>query len=528
MKKILEKYTQQKSGLFLFNPPTGTGKTYAVLNWIYKNYHKIHPRKIIFITNLKKNLPDEDLKKFFEANDQLRDFEDNVLFIDSNLKFMLENLSKVRDDIQSDLKDKHFEDLKRAVESVKKYENNPSLKGFIEDRKEKIRKTLEPKFRKNIANFLRDKYKTKKKILEAIKKNHKWIGELYPSVYTSERQILFLSLDKFYFKNSTLVEPPYDFIDHKITEDAIVFIDEFDATKDRILAKIIEQGLSQKIDYIKLFTRLVEHLKYADRPTKFFKNSQSRQERIDRGKDSIDVSNIEQRLKDIATEIATEYKTEYSFKAIESQRNKRNLLFHDFEYHAIYSKGTHIRLKPNEKERLNNLIFVPEKLDNEEPSIVFMFSRIKGFLKSFARLVDILARNYRDQTNENRKGNDLEYSYESALSTILEEYGLDGDYKLFIIDLIKNGQRANKPDTLNLNSDFYENGFRYFHFIDDDDQDARTQIFIYNFETTPEKFLLKLAQKALVVGISATAKIDTVVGNYDLEFFKPKLKDTFF
>ena len=44
---------------------------------------------------------------------------------------------------------------------------------------------------------------------------------------------------------------------------------------------------------------------------------------------------------------------------------------------------------------------------------------------------------------------------------------------------------------------------------------------------TPEKIMLYLAGKATVFGISATAEVDTVVGNYDLKYFKKQLKEGF-
>lgn len=42
---------------------------------------------------------------------------------------------------------------------------------------------------------------------------------------------------------------------------------------------------------------------------------------------------------------------------------------------------------------------------------------------------------------------------------------------------------------------------------------------------TPEKIMLYLAGKATVFGISATAEVDTVVGNYDLRYLKEQLKE---
>ena len=43
------------------------------------------------------------------------------------------------------------------------------------------------------------------------------------------------------------------FYNSDIVKNAVIFIDEFDATKDTILKKIIDNGLHDKVDYIELF-----------------------------------------------------------------------------------------------------------------------------------------------------------------------------------------------------------------------------------------------------------------------------------
>lgn len=65
MKKVLENFCNDKSikkGLLLIEMPTGTGKTYSVAEYIADNYEQIDG-KIFFVTQLKKNLPEEDKRK---------------------------------------------------------------------------------------------------------------------------------------------------------------------------------------------------------------------------------------------------------------------------------------------------------------------------------------------------------------------------------------------------------------------------------------------------------------------------------
>ena len=71
MEEILNEYCKQStSGLLLLSMPTGSGKTYNVIKFIYSNYKEFatQKRKIIFITNLKKNLTIEELREHFIVN----------------------------------------------------------------------------------------------------------------------------------------------------------------------------------------------------------------------------------------------------------------------------------------------------------------------------------------------------------------------------------------------------------------------------------------------------------------------------
>src|SRR5690625_3271784 len=99
MKQMLNNYCNKDNGLLLFNPPTGSGKTHNVLHWIYDNYKDFcqENRKIFFITNLKKNLPYEELKNnFFIPHKQLKDFEKHVIFLDSNAGCLVNRFEQIK------------------------------------------------------------------------------------------------------------------------------------------------------------------------------------------------------------------------------------------------------------------------------------------------------------------------------------------------------------------------------------------------------------------------------------------------
>ncbi len=84
-----------ENGLFLLDMPTGFGKTHSVLKYIYETSmdDSNSTKRFFFITTLKKNLPKDELRKWFEEANQLDEFNEKFLFIDSNVDCVIENLT---------------------------------------------------------------------------------------------------------------------------------------------------------------------------------------------------------------------------------------------------------------------------------------------------------------------------------------------------------------------------------------------------------------------------------------------------
>ncbi|WP_373479132.1 hypothetical protein [Geminocystis sp.] len=280
LQNILEKYClEDKTGLLLLSMPTGFGKTHNVLDFIYHNYpqFKAQGRKIIFITNLKKNLPYQDLEKRFIRDNREKEYQENVLFINSNLDFVLDNLLNLEYEIPENFK--KSENYKNLTKQIKQLQKSTKLDSeFQQWIKDKIKDEYEPSFRYEIVEKLKQKCKNKERRLELIKndRNYQWIGKLYPTVFTDEKTVLFLSIDKFFLKNSTLIEPPY-YCYNKLAKNSLVFIDEFDTTKDTILNRIIEEGNKHKIDLISLFSNIHNNINNSEFPKNLLEESEKRQ-----------------------------------------------------------------------------------------------------------------------------------------------------------------------------------------------------------------------------------------------------------
>lgn len=246
------------TGLFLLDMPTGFGKTYSVLDFMVDNYDapEFKDKKIFFVTTLKKNLPDKELREHFARRGKADDYDKYCLRIEANADMVvqkLDELYRARKIPPTITMKQEFKDLHGSVKLLNEYRDKKrELKGTSKDiinvlcksAEDAIRKQQEGAFRKVIESELKQ-FRTPKEKLKNIANNpdYHWIGELYPAVYTREKRIFFMSMDKFFLGNTTIIEPTYGFYNNDITKNAIIFIDEFDATRDRLLNQIITRGL---------------------------------------------------------------------------------------------------------------------------------------------------------------------------------------------------------------------------------------------------------------------------------------------
>jgi hypothetical protein len=390
MQDLLKKYCQHNQGLLLLSMPTGFGKTYNVFKFIYDNYKEFAAknRKIIFLTNLKKNLVFEDLEKLFIADSNEDDYDKYVLFIDSNSESVIKNLIKLEDEIPPEFKDKEsYKILNKRIE-ICQNEKLPIPKEVQDSFKHQIRKELEPAFRGDIQKILKERFPSKEARLKAIKdkQDYQWIGKLYPAVFTDEKTVLFMSMDKFILRNSTLIEPSYFFyerLDKIPFKDALIFIDEFDSTKDRILNNIIESGLQRKVDFIDLFLNIHNHLKQlkdSEDLTKCSKHwKQKQKQKTAEGKDWLSPKQQIEDLKKKAQEIFNKYQLQHTCKSDqEFFTKKRNFLFYDYKFHNVIDVKKRIEIHQDSRKRTNWIKydkvtikpkFIGKEADNKDKAI---------------------------------------------------------------------------------------------------------------------------------------------------------------
>ncbi len=518
-------------GLTLIDMPTGSGKTYNAIS-LLKEYIEgeclQEIERVFYLTPLNKNVKDayEDLRKLFSKEGKESLFEENCLWIQSNSQCVIERLKEVTGEIPDVIKRKEsFKDLNQRVDYLKSLDGQPqgpaiaNMKAACEN---DIMLKYEPRFREDIKKEVKKLGDNEKERLAAITRQWPWLLKLYPSILTSKRKVLFMSVDKFCRNNDTIVGKSYRFINDDCTKGALVFIDEIDASKEFVLRSQIEACSQRKIDLFRLFSTLTASLASKKKfPSEMFEGPSEEPKKTSRYAFS--------EMEKVLLQRRQEFHLDYSFKLEKGKNEDKNFLFQDHSIHTISSadKNNQIYIQTDERKNQN----IIKTVGKADPTFYQMVYGMNGALSFVRKAIVLMSRNYLSYYNNRKKGrNDDLMQIEEAVSTILSPFELDDgmqqSLKRMAVDDLALPRAKTKKSIVD--SDFYMDGFRYFDFIDDISHDTTTSISMCFLNETPEKFLYSLCSRAIVVGISATANIKTVTGNYNLPYLEMRLGDAYY
>ena len=518
----------KENGLCLVDMPTGTGKTYQtrkIIERFLRGEILQDLELLIYVTPLKKNIDDiyDQLQESLSDKPEL--FDENVLRLYSNYECVLEHFSDVENQIQPSLKKKEsFKLLRNKIIAYKQLDDAGGFsKEVLSTTLREIRTVYEPSFRHDLEAEIARDTKTEAERRKKINHDYSWVKILYPACLTKGRKVLFMTMDKFLFGNDPIVSKPYRFIAHSKIKGSLVFIDEFDATKDVVLNQEIERCTDYKIDIAKLFSGITSSLKNIPVPEPLFAGSNDEND-----PKSSKTSFL--KMKQKMLEVEKQYNLNYLFKLENADTSDRYFLFDDYQLHTITSSDNGGNIKCENNTELNqNIITLNSKKDDG-----YFYRAIygmKGALNYFIRCCSMLSRNYMQNKNKEAQERHADLmEIDQAVSTIISYFNLDSDMaktlSALIVDDIALPLESRKRDMFS--TDFYMNGFRYYDFNDDPSHDVSTTIMMCYLDNTPEKFILSLASKAKVVGLSATASIRSVTGNYDLEYIAKRLGDGYY
>lgn len=554
MKKILEDFCNNKDiakGLLLIDMPTGTGKTYKVAEYIANNYEKIKG-KIFFVTQLKKNLPEEEIRRCFKALGKEDDVDNVLLRVENNVDNLCANFNSVKKELHEYIGDNLLLiKIEREVNLINGTKNiNEDNMFLVQQARDDLQNELERDLRNKVTAYLtydekgKERTKAQKKSLLENDEKYKWIAKLYPATQTYKKKIFIMSLDKFLYRYSTIIEPPFNLFESNLLADSIIFMDEFDGTKDVILKKIIKDGLDNQFGIIELFREIYVGLYNPDFTKLLTEESNYNKEENTKRKDRKKLKTPKEVIDDLqkrAKEIYDKYAFVYQFKIHEDSKEGVKFLFQDYKTHTIVDGTKKFLNLEKDKDNSINWIKIADSsnkadLDgssNEDDvkSIYNLINKLQGFIRDFQTGVRFIADNYFHLKKERGK-EEYNISSESSIRTVLSEFGIEGRYQNYLtINVLSNAKR-NKFDWKQLSdiidASVYENGFRYYHIVDNDNHDTISKMDYVAFNDSPEKFLSRLLNRTKAVGISATATIPTTLSNYDLNYLKAKCIDLIF
>ena len=431
--------------------------------------------------------------------------------------------------IPSEFQTDAYLELLSACQKKKRYQEQfgEAGKEITKDLGNQIREKLEPRFRHELEVHLqktfpggagprRDAIRNKEK--------YKWMAKFYPSIFWTEYKVLLLSVKKLMARNISVVEPSFECLSERMLKNKIVCIDEFDASRSVILDSLIDRALDLRADYLQLFLQV-----YRGAIT----HQISRELETVRKSYEADRTLTWERLLKEAQDIYQEGALYYSMKTVDTAIDKgRNFLFHDTSYHTVLDGNrTHIRAVCNQTEAQVQIHF--EEKDEyyahqDEPRIILqnLLRRIHVFLQRFQRYVYGWAESYAKLVNAGRQQAEDLYTIAAATESIFRQFDLTSEQtRLMSEELTDSKGGRSLQDVMAPDLSFYETGFRLFEFIDDDHHRAQTYFQYLQMRNTPENVLLYLCCQAKVVGLSETAAVSTVLGNYDLKYIKEQLKE---
>lgn len=526
------------NGLFLIDPSTGIGKTYQSCQAIYDYVYKKHgSSKIYFTTTLLKNLPVDELRKTYERNKNVN-FEKDVLVIKSNGDFVKANFLNVK--IPEEYQSEEYKTLQPLVQKV----NDKSFAKSEQIYKEEIEKRFdnaEYAFRKYLRKLITVKIpgsvEEKKRVLRNDRR-YNWIGKIYPTVFTDEYKIYFLSVNKLLTRNDTLIKPSCPFISVENLKNTIVFIDEFDATKETIKENIITEAVNTQNNYLDIVKELHSKLQGQNyKPAKSFYEPYHKY--TEKNKNALTLEKLKTEIDSIYEKYAMFFNYKTNGNSVD--RN-RGFLFFDGSFRSFLKDNRYyIRTVIGDEEQQVKIYFEnkDEYNQNKNPdtdiNIYSLLREITAFLNTFARFIASWATQYAKYENEKRKQEDEHssnietFTFENAVETICDVFLRDGDLRGVLFNLVNANAMRNISYSNSVIEDysFFNRGFKFFEFIDSDSHNEETKIHFIQVNSTPEKILLFMSKNCKVVGLSATAKIDSILSNYSLSYLKEELKENY-
>lgn len=496
-------FNLQNNGLKLINLPTGFGKTHMMLEYIINHLENDKLERVFVVANQHKlldyekfinMLKERGLEKYISKCDKYKSMQEHLYdFIKSD---------KYYDFINSD----DCKTIKKELERAKKdFETNYNL--------EKEASKHEKKFRKLIKNL-----------------DKKTIYQIYPQVDFLNKKVVFLTIHKFLspfdlVKNQVIFkdDKPYEIktlnlIDN--LQDDIVFIDEFDKSKETIFDYLLNLQDGREC-IIELFRVIFSGILQSEKRLETFLKNKLELKQI------INSLNNFEKIKELGSEIYKKFNLEYPYKTIDVEENNNFIIQSNRTYISVLGNGkSHIILDFN-KER--NQVDIKTVNKDESKSAKYNIFELIRSINKFLRQVGFYLENTATMIEkhakdiQNNKSKTI-YDKSNYKYSLAHELMISNEH-LKHLEATATNYKKNKKIISDISH--YSQGLSYFHLKDSDNHLGSTHIDFFTSYSNPEKILLELCYKAKVYGISATATIKSVYSNYNLTYLRKMLDENY-
>ena len=545
-----------KTGLGIVELPTSIGKTYSTFECIAKytedwaEYAKTHVRKgtfrqILFVTSRKNNLQNgrrqsadgeddelQGLRKAYANRGRLDKYDEEVLFLNALSEILKDNLNTLTSNnvIQPNLcKLPEYEKLtKKVVQMTTSQALQEDRELYDEVSREATKLYFE--FRKRILPAYRhEKNENRKMTLADLgeMEGYGWLFNLYPDLLIPKRKVLLMSFNKL-LDGRAYERPECAFRSSQFLKNKIVIIDEFDSTKQIVKDSLAAEQSEHQVDFLQLFHNIYSGARTIWASPSF--------EEIDQKLGDINYSL--EKVMERAEKRRLDYKLDYTYKTDGDLRDTNQaFIFMDNATRTITKTGGGMQIVARPSEGSVSLLLC--RREDKLPGDFYLDGTIRwvtGFLKQFANYVQRLASNYAEQRNkESEDTPEASMSFEDAFRSYLYKYGISRNEMTpnhptrLLLDMAdaSNISNSRRYSGLRQGYDYYVDGFTYYSMADAPHHDDNTIVFMVDIPITAESMIVKMSKSALLIGMSATAGIPSVTGNYNLNWCQDNIDDYF-
>lgn len=530
LENLVKTILAHENGLLFIEWPTGSGKTKNIteaLASIIRNEKKVP--YIFFLTPENKNVdnPFKDLSALFGEEEKPL-FEKYCLRLKANSDQVIEHFSSVFGHMPEQLSKtpvaRRLHDAVLFIEEMRaKKSRSFNPEQVIQTQKEAIAETLEPEFRRELHNYLEKAYPNEKIRKQIALNDNPWIKEIYPSSMVFEKRILFLSVKKFLLPIDPIIAPSFLFETADFVKGAKILFDEIDSACRTVRMHQIEQAAEAQVDLVDFFTRLHAMREVTDFPAELLEDAPNASPKAATQKQSFE------QIKQRAELIYETYHLKWNFR-IDDEGVTKSFLYANEDTHIVYGgkSVSDVRIKPIKTETLNRLEPSEKPLEDKRKGVKWMLGDMYGALKYIAKIVSSISLKYKDLYNTKNKGLKEMLTTDQAINAVVSNFHLNekGSAILQKMAMSVAGFKKRKSNSNLFSHDFYMEGYRFYNFVNDQNDTTRTVINMISMDETPEKFLLSVCSNFFVVGISATASNPSKITNFNIEYIKRYLKDS--